>query len=116
MAGTSYPDLTTAPLESGMLILVLHLAILSMGTLPGCHPLLALPMAGASYPDLTTAPFESGMPRLVLQSEIVFMCTLTRGTLTQGTLTWCGLSLVLPMGGALSPQPLTPPFESGILR
>jgi WD40 repeat protein len=75
MGGTSSPDPTTAPFESGMPRLALQSAILSAGTLTRCGPLLTLPMGGESSPDPTTAPFESGMPRLVLRSAI-----LSRGT------------------------------------
>ena len=56
-----------APFESGMLRLVLKLAILSRGTLTGCILLLIPLMANTSSPDLMTTPFKSGMQRLVCQ-------------------------------------------------
>src|SRR5258706_13606891 len=75
MGATSSPGPPTTPLEPGMPRLVLWSAILSTGTLPGCRPLLTLPMGSTSSPDPPITLFEFGMRRLVLQLAI-----LSRGT------------------------------------
>src|SRR5258706_394870 len=67
MGATSSPGPPTTPLEPGMPRLVLWSAILSTGTLPGCRPLLTLPMGSTSSPDPPIALFEFGMLRLILQ-------------------------------------------------
>ena len=76
MASASSPDPPTALFESGTLRLARQSAILSMGTLAQCRPLLTLLMAGASSLDHLTALFEYGMPRMVFQLAILSVVTL----------------------------------------
>ncbi len=106
MGSTSFLDPRTALFESGVQRLVHQSAILSRGTLTGCHPLLTLPMGATSSPDPATALSESGVPRLVLQSAV-----LSRGTLTR----W-NLLFTPPMGSTSPLDPPTVPLEPGMLR
>src|SRR5258706_81782 len=103
MGGTSSPDPTTKPSESGMRRLVLQSEILSRGTLRGCDPLLTLPMGATSPLDLMTPPSASGIRIMVLQSEILLWGTPTRCvpllTLQIGSASHLGLLIKLTACG-----------------